>query len=191
MLNIILFGAPGTGKGTQSEKIIEYYNLIHISTGDMLRDHITKGTNYGNLAKNLMDNGQLVPDSVVFRILYHKSKLHNNPKGFIFDGFPRNKEQAVILDNYLAKKELPIKAVFFLDVPEDELFKRILLRAQLTHRSDDNEETIRKRIKVYQDNTLPLLDYYKSEGKLIRINGLLTINEVFNDIKNHIDKIIE
>jgi adenylate kinase len=190
MLNIILFGAPGTGKGTQSENIIENYKLVHLSTGDILREEIAAGTNAGMLAKTIIDKGQLVSDGVIFRLLYSKTSKYQNPNGFIFDGFPRNTVQADILDNYLNKKNIPISVVFYLDVAEDELFRRIMYRAQQTHRSDDNEETIRKRIDVYKSQTLPLLDYYKASGKLVRVDGMHTVEGVYEQIKTKIDQLI-
>jgi adenylate kinase len=191
MLNIILFGAPGTGKGTQSENIIKNYNLVHLSTGDILREEIAAGTNAGMLAKTIIDKGQLVPDSVIFRLLYSKTSKYIDPKGFIFDGFPRNTVQADILDKYLNKKGIPISVVFYLDVAEDELFRRILYRAQQSHRSDDNEETIRKRIEVYKNQTFPLLDYYKASGKLVRIDGMHSVEGVYEQIKNKIELIVK
>ena len=191
MLNIILFGAPGTGKGTQSENIIENYNLIHLSTGDILREEISASTSIGNLAKLYIDKGQLVPDSVILKLLYYKTYRIENPKGFIFDGFPRNIVQATLLDKYLNKKHTPISIVFYLDVEEEELFRRILYRAKQSHRTDDIEDVIRNRIEVYKNQTLPLLEYYKSSGKLVRIDGMHTVEEVFCQVKTEIDKILK
>lgn len=191
MLNIVLFGAPGTGKGTQSGLVIEKYKLIHISTGDLLRDAIKNGTPLGKLAKFYIDNGQLVPDSIILKEVYHKAMTHNSAPGFVFDGFPRTIAQASTLDKMLEKKNVPINMVFYLEVDEEELYKRIMHRARMSGRTDDNEDTVRKRIKVYNEQTFPLLNYYKQQGKCIQIDGMHDIDAVFGQIQKHIDSYLE
>ncbi len=190
MLNIILFGAPGTGKGTQSENIINKYQLIHLSTGDIMREEIKKESQIGMMAKSFIDKGLLVPDSVIFKNLYYRATSHKNPKGFIFDGFPRTINQADVLDKVLNKKECPVAMVLFLDVTEKESFNRIMYRSQRSGRADDTEEIIWKRIAVYHEQTKPLLNYYQKQNKLITINGMGTIEEVFELISKEIDKYI-
>ncbi len=187
MLNVIIFGAPGTGKGTQSQNIIEKYQLVHLSTGDILREEIKNGSPVGLAAKKYIDDGLLVPDSVIFDLLFDRTSKNTNSKGFIFDGFPRNNVQAEILDEKLAEMQTPISLVLYLDVTEEELFKRILLRAQISGRADDTAEVIKKRIEVYTQQTQPLLDYYRKQGKLIPIAGMGTIEEVFALIEKEID----
>ena len=187
MLNVIIFGAPGTGKGTQSQNIIEKYQLVHLSTGDILREEIKNGSPVGLAAKKYIDDGLLVPDSVIFDLLFDRTSKNTNSKGFIFDGFPRNNVQAEILDQKLAEMQTPISLVLYLDVTEEELFKRILLRAQISGRADDTAEVIKKRIEVYTQQTQPLLDYYRKQGKLIPIAGMGTIEEVFALIEKEID----
>ncbi|MEI6765973.1 MAG: adenylate kinase [Bacteroidota bacterium] len=190
MLNIIIFGAPGTGKGTQSENIINKYRLVHLSTGDIMREEIKAGSEIGKLAKQYIDDGLLVPDSVIFKNLYYRASRHTNPNGFIFDGFPRNITQAGTLDSVLNHKSIPISMVLYLDVTEEELFNRIKIRSAHSNRTDDNVEVIRKRIVVYNTQTLPLLDYYAEQGKLLRINGMGTVEEVFGAISSAIDNFI-
>ena len=187
MLNVIIFGAPGTGKGTQSQNIIEKYQLVHLSTGDILREEIKNGSPVGLAAKKYIDDGLLVPDSVIFDLLFDRTSKNTNSKGFIFDGFPRNNVQAEILDQKLAEMQTPISLVLYLDVTEEELFKRILLRAQISGRADDTAAVIKKRIEVYTQQTQPLLDYYRQQGKLIPIAGMGTIEEVFALIEKEID----
>jgi adenylate kinase len=187
MLNVIIFGAPGTGKGTQSLNIIEKYNLVHLSTGDILREEIKMGSQIGLNAKKYIDDGLLVPDSVIIDLLFDRASKYSELKGYIFDGFPRNTVQAKKLDETLEKDNAPISLVIFLDVTDEELTKRILLRSQHSGRADDTEEVIKKRIEVYNQQTRPLLDYYRKQGKLITIHGMGTIEEVFEKISNEID----
>jgi adenylate kinase len=189
MLNIVIFGAPGSGKGTQSDKIIEHYNLFHISTGDVLRDNIRRGTELGKTAKGYIDQGQLVPDELIINILAqvldeNKDKAQ---EGVIFDGFPRTIPQAEALEQLLADRGTCIDAVVGLEVPEDELIRRILLRGQQSGRSDDNEETARKRLDTYHNQTSPLKAYYEQQGKYRSINGLGTIDGIFDLIKEALD----
>ena len=189
MLNIVIFGAPGSGKGTQSDKIIEHYNLFHISTGDVLRDNIRRGTDLGKVAKEYIDQGQLVPDELIIDIL--AQVLDDNKErageGVIFDGFPRTIPQAEALEQLLADRGMQIDAVVGLEVPEEELIKRILLRGQLSGRSDDNEETARKRLETYHNQTSPLKAYYEQQGKYRAINGLGSIDGIFELIKEALD----
>lgn len=190
MINLVLFGAPGTGKGTQSQNVIDKYNLIHLSTGDILREEIKMGSQIGLLAKKYIDLGHLVPDSIIFKQLYYRATRHKSPKGFIFDGFPRNAAQAEILDKVLNKKLIPISKVLYLNVTEEELFNRIMYRSQHSGRADDTPEVIRKRIEVYNQQTKPVMNYYHQQGKLININGMGTVEEVFAEICKVIDGIL-
>jgi adenylate kinase len=189
MLNIVIFGAPGSGKGTQSDKLIEHYQLFHISTGDVLRDNIRRGTDLGKIAKGYIDQGQLVPDELIIDILAQVLDENKDKasKGVIFDGFPRTIPQAEALEQLLADRGTQIDAVVGLEVPEDELIKRILLRGQLSGRADDNEETARKRLEVYHNQTSPLKLYYEQQGKYRAINGLGSIDGIFELIKQALD----
>jgi adenylate kinase len=187
MLNVIIFGAPGTGKGTQSLNIIEKYKLVHLSTGDILREEIKNGSQIGLNAKSYIDAGQLVPDSVIIDLLFDRASKYADINGYIFDGFPRTTLQAEKLDETIEKDKAPISLVLFLDVTEEELTKRIMLRSQISGRADDTEEVIKKRIEVYEAQTKPLLDYYRKQGKLIAVDGMGTIEEVFEKIVKEID----
>ncbi|MBQ3362645.1 MAG: adenylate kinase [Muribaculaceae bacterium] len=189
MLNIVIFGAPGSGKGTQSDKLIEHYNLFHISTGDVLRDHIRRGTELGKTAKGYIDQGQLVPDELIIDILAQvlDDNKEQATQGVIFDGFPRTIPQAEALEQLLADRGTQIDAVVGLEVPEEELIKRILLRGQMSGRSDDNEETARKRLETYHNQTSPLKAYYEEKGKYRAINGLGSIDGIFDLIKESLD----
>lgn len=182
MLNIVIFGAPGSGKGTQSEKIVEKYNLDHISTGDVLRAEIAAGSELGKTAKGLIDNGQLIPDELMVSILASKLDTLVDSKGVIFDGFPRTIAQAESLKAMLNKRGQDVTAMIELDVPEEELMTRLLLRGQASGRADDNEETIKKRLVVYNQQTAPLKDWYKNDGKHCYINGLGELDRIFADI---------
>jgi adenylate kinase len=188
MLNIVLFGPPGAGKGTQSENLIAKYKLIHLSTGDILRGEITAGTALGMEAKKLMDAGQLVPDEVVIGMI--SSKLDANPtaNGFIFDGFPRTTAQAEALDSLLKEKSTSISMMLALEVDNDELVKRLLNRGLSSGRPDDaNTDVIQNRINEYNNKTLPLKNYYTAQGKFKSIHGIGTIEEIFASISNAID----
>ena len=191
MLNIVIFGAPGSGKGTQSDKLIEHYNLFHISTGDVLRDNIKRGTELGKIAKGFIDQGQLVPDELIIDILAQvlDENKANASDGVIFDGFPRTIPQAEALEQLLADRGTKIDAVVGLEVPEDELIKRILLRGKMSGRSDDNEETARKRLDTYHNQTSPLKAYYEQQGKYRAINGLGSIDDIFELIKDSLDSL--
>ena len=189
MFNLILFGPPGSGKGTQSEKLMAKYGLKHLSTGDLLRNEISRQTPLGKEAQNFMDKGQLVPDEVVIGMI--SSALDENPdtKGFLFDGFPRTQEQAKALDKLLKLKKAPIAAMLALDVSEEELIKRLLKRGETSGRSDDdNENVIRARIAEYRSKTTVVADYYKQFDKVVMVKGEGSIDEIFQRLCNEIDK---
>jgi adenylate kinase len=190
MKNIVIFGAPGSGKGTQSDLIIEHYGLGHISTGDVLRNEIKKGTELGKLAASYIDGGNLIPDDLMVSIL---AKVYDDfgrgHKGVIFDGFPRTIPQAEALKQMLSERGDKIAAMIELDVPEDELMKRLILRGQQSGRADDNEETIKKRLVVYHSQTQPLIKWYANEGLHHHINGSGTLERIFADIQAVIDNI--
>ena len=189
MFNLILFGPPGSGKGTQSEKLIARYGLKHLSTGDLLRNEICRQTVLGKEAQNFMDKGQLVPDEVVIGMI--SSALDENPeaKGFLFDGFPRTPAQAEALDNLLALKQAPIAAMLALDVSEEELIKRLLKRGETSGRSDDNNENvIRARIVEYRNKTAVVADYYKQFDKVVMVKGEGTIDDIFERLCTEIDQ---
>jgi adenylate kinase len=183
MFNLILFGPPGSGKGTQSENIVSKFGLKHLSTGDLLRREKAEKTPLGLEAKSFMDKGQLVPDEVVIGMI--DSCLENNPgaKGFLFDGFPRTAAQAEALDKLLALKKTAISKVIALEVSEEELVKRLLKRGETSGRTDDvNEEVIRKRFAVYQNETSAVAEHYKALGRFESIKGEGSIDEIFNEI---------
>ncbi len=183
MLNLVLFGPPGAGKGTQSQKLIEKYGLIHLSTGDLLRSEISQGTELGLEAKKLMDHGILVPDEVVIGMISHKLDANKSAKGFIFDGFPRTVAQAEALDKLLETKNAPISGMVALEVTDAELEQRLLLRGKASGRPDDaNPEVIRKRIKEYNDKTAPVAGFYKNQNKFKSINGIGSIGEIFDAV---------
>lgn len=183
MLNLVLFGPPGAGKGTQSQKLIEKYGLIHLSTGDLLRSQISQGTALGVEAKKLMDAGILVPDEIVIGMISHKLDNNKDAKGFIFDGFPRTVAQADALDSLLKAKNSRISGMIALEVTDDELEHRLLLRGKESGRPDDaNPEVIRKRIKEYNDKTAPVAGFYKNQDKFKSINGIGSVDEIFETI---------
>lgn len=180
MLNLVLFGPPGAGKGTQSENLINKYGLVHLSTGDILRSEIAKGTDLGRKAKEVMDRGELVSDAIVIAMIESKLDANPNAKGFIFDGFPRTTAQAVALDDVLQKKGTGISAMLALEVSDKELTERLLKRGLESGRPDDaNKEVIMKRINEYNNKTLPLKNYYSEQGKYHSIQGIGTIDEIF------------
>jgi len=185
MLNLVLFGPPGAGKGTQSQKLIDKYGLIHLSTGDLLRGEISQGTTLGLEAKKLMDEGVLVPDAVVIGMISNKLDANKDAKGFIFDGFPRTVAQAEALDNLLESKQSAISGMIALQVDDDELEHRLLLRGKDSGRPDDaNPEVIRKRIKEYNDKTAPVANFYQAQNKFKSINGIGSIDDIFDSITN-------
>lgn len=190
MFNLILFGPPGSGKGTQSEKLLSKYNLQHISTGDLLRDEVTRMTPLGIEAKKYMDQGMLVPDEVVIGMISTKIDETPDTRGFIFDGFPRTKQQAIALDKLLEFKNTPINLVLALEVPDEELTKRILNRAITSGRTDDTEEVIKKRVEEYRAKTEIVASHYDAMDKVERIKGEGTVEEIFEKLSNEIDKII-
>ncbi|HEY1024217.1 MAG TPA: adenylate kinase [Sphingobacteriaceae bacterium] len=188
MLNIVLFGPPGAGKGTQSQNLIEKYQLIHLSTGDLLRNEIAQGTGLGLEAKKLMDQGTLVPDEVVIGMISNKLDANKAANGFIFDGFPRTVAQAEALDRLLASKDSEISGMIALQVTDEELEKRLLNRGKDSGRPDDaNPEVIRKRILEYNNKTAPVANYYKQQNKFTSINGIGTINDIFSSITAVVD----
>ena len=187
MKNIVIFGAPGAGKGTQSDFIVERYNLTHISTGDLLRAEIAQQTELGKRIKSIMDAGQLVSDDIVVEMM-DKAIAHDT-NGILFDGFPRNVAQAETLDRLLSKHGRSITCMIRLDVPREELVHRMLERAKVSGRSDDNEETIKNRLVEYENKTLPVADYYEKQGKQIKINGLGDIARISKDITDAIDRL--
>ena len=189
MKNIVIFGAPGSGKGTQSDKMIEKYGLDHISTGDVLRAEIKKGSELGKTAASYIDKGNLIPDELMVSILASVYDSLDDRKGVIFDGFPRTIPQAEALKKMLEERGDRVAAMIELDVPEEELMKRLILRGQQSGRADDNEETIRKRLVVYHSQTQPLIEWYKNEGLHYHINGLGELDRIFSDISAVIDKI--
>lgn len=188
MLNIVIFGAPGSGKGTQSEKLIKEYGLHHISTGEVLRDHISRGTELGKIADSYISKGQLIPDDLMIRVLEHvlDSEPEKTANGVIFDGFPRTIEQAKALKKMLASRGSKVHAVVGLEVPEEELMQRMIKRGKDTGRADDKPETIANRLKVYHTQTSPLRDYYISEGKYHGIDGSGDIDAIFGLIRQSI-----
>ncbi len=188
MFNIILFGPPGSGKGTQSEKLIAKYGLIHLSTGDLLRKEIAAATPLGLEAKSLMDKGQLVPDAVVVGMISSALTANPNANGFLFDGFPRTQAQAEALDKLLDLNKTAINAVLFLQVNEEELIKRLIKRAETSGRSDDaNPEIQRKRQDVYKKETLPVAEYYQQFKKVVEISGEGSVDEIFDRLCTQID----
>lgn len=189
MLNLVLFGAPGSGKGTQSEKLIDKYGLHHISTGEVLRKHIKEGSELGKTADAYISKGQLIPDELMIDILRSElEKIISDSKGVIFDGFPRTIPQAEALEKMLEEMGVELNGVVGLEVPESELVERMLQRGKQTGRADDNVETINNRLKVYHDQTEPLKAHYTGKGKYMPINGLGSIDDIFSNIASEIEK---
>jgi adenylate kinase len=188
MLNIVLFGPPGAGKGTQSIKLIDQYNLVHLSTGDIFRANIKGGTELGNKAKQFMDQGQLVPDEITIGMLESEADKHPDAKGYIFDGFPRTPKQAEALDNFLTSKGTAISGMIALEVDEEELRARLMIRGKDSGRPDDQDPAIiQKRIDVYKNETEPVRDFYMAQNKYTGINGIGTIEEIFERLCVAID----
>lgn len=189
MINLVLFGPPGSGKGTQAQKIIEKYGLVHISTGDLFRYEMSHDTPLGQQAKAYIAKGELVPDSVTIGMLRNKVEAHPDAKGFIFDGFPRTIAQAEALDALLLEKDTAVMALIALQVHDQEIVKRIKLRGATSGRTDDSdEEIIRNRISVYKNETSPVFDYYASKGKSHSVNGIGSIDEIFGRLVDVIDQ---
>jgi adenylate kinase len=181
MRNLVLFGPPGAGKGTQSEFLVNHYNLVHLSTGDVFRYNIKSGTALGKLAQSYMDLGKLVPDEVTISMLQAEVEKHTEAEGFIFDGFPRTTAQAEALDTFLTSRGDSIETMLSLEVEESELKKRLLARSLTSGRADDADEAvIQKRINVYHAETAPVADFYKALGKFKSINGLGSVEEITN-----------
>ena len=191
MFNLILFGPPGSGKGTQSDKLVEKYGLKHLSTGNLLRQEIADKTSLGLSAKSYIDAGKLVPDEVVIGMVDSFFEQHKQAKGFLFDGFPRTEAQAVALDQLLASKNTSISAVIALEVTEEELVKRLLNRGKTSGRTDDSDEAvIRKRFAVYLAETSPVAAHYQKAGKFQAIPGEGTVDEIFQSLCSKIDPVI-
>ena len=189
MFNLVLFGPPGSGKGTQATKLIERYKLIHLSTGDMLREEMKLGSDLGNQVKAIIDSGELVPDKTVINLIRQKLVGNKTATGFIFDGFPRTTEQAKALDEMLAEENCRISIMATLEVDENELIKRIIIRGENSGRTDDSDPgIIKNRIKVYNDKTASVANYYKEQGKHISIDNMGEIDDTFTSICRHIDK---
>jgi len=192
MLNIVIFGAPGSGKGTQSENLIKKYNLVHISTGDALRAERDSGSELGKLAESYMSRGQLIPDNLMIETLAHvfdEKTKNSGCKGVIFDGFPRTIPQGAALNEMLEKRGQKLSAVISLEVPEEELIERMIKRGRLAGRTDDNHEIIKARLDVYYNQTSPLKELYEKEGKLHPVSGLDTVDGVFNQIVEIVEKV--
>ena len=191
MINLILFGPPGSGKGTQAKKLVEHYNLYHISTGDMFRGEIKGKTELGLLAISYISKGELVPDEVTIKMLNKRVEDNPNVEGFIFDGFPRTVTQAKALNDFLAKRDDDITALTMLDVPEEELIARLQDRAKDSGRKDDaNVGIIKNRLQVYTDNTLPVADYYETKGKTHKINGVGSIEDITARLVKAVDSVV-
>ena len=191
MLNIVLFGPPGSGKGTQSENIIKKFNLVHLSTGDILRAELAEKTELGLKAKIIMERGELVPDGIVIGMIANKLDANIETKGFIFDGFPRTIAQAKALDKLLSERNMQIDMMLGLEVEKEELVSRLLRRGEETGRADDNLETIENRINVYNAQTTPVMNYYKKQGKYYPVNGIGNIVEISRNIFSMVDEYLE
>ncbi len=189
MLNLVLFGPPGAGKGTQSENLINHYQLVHVSTGDIFRAHIKNQTELGQKVNALIADGQLVPDAITIAMLEEEVKQNPQAKGFIFDGFPRTVPQAEALDAFLASKNQKIDVVIALDVTQEELTRRIAERHKITNRPDDNADKLVKRIDEYFTKTIQVLPYYEAQGKLDKVNGIGEIDRIFADLCKIVDRI--
>ena len=191
MLNIALFGPPGSGKGTQSRLILEKYGLTYISTGDILRQEIAECTSLGLEAKSIIDQGGLVEDEIIVQIIEKRINTQPNSKGILFDGFPRTGVQCYILEGLLMKINTALNCMIFLDVPEDELRRRMIERSQTSGRSDDNLNVINRRLEEYREKTLPVMDFYAKRGKVHRINGMGSVEEIFSKITDAISKSLQ
>lgn len=187
MKNIVIFGAPGCGKGTQSARLIDRYGFEHISTGNVLRNEIKKGTELGAIAKSYIDKGNLIPDDLMVRILADVYDKAGNVEGVIFDGFPRTIPQAEALEKMLAERGGKVDIMLDLDVPHEELIKRLIERGKVSGRADDNEETIKKRLVIYDTQTKPLIKWYEAKGVYEHIHGVGELNKILEDICKAID----
>ena len=192
MFNLILYGPPGSGKGTQSDKLVAKYGLIHLSTGNLLREEIAQRTPLGIEAKSFIDKGQLVPDEIVIGMVDSYFEKHKDAKGFLFDGFPRTVAQARALDKLLELKKTEIGKVLILDVDEEELIKRLILRGKTSGRSDDTDEKIqRNRQEVYKNETLPVAAYYTKSRKVSNVDGMGDVDDIFMRLTTLIDRKIK
>lgn len=189
MFNVVIFGAPGSGKGTQSEKLIDRFGLHHISTGDLLRHHIASGSELGRIADSYISKGHLIPDDLMIDILRHELNTHPDAAGVIFDGFPRTIPQAEALNKMLAEHGTEVHAVVGLEVPDEELIQRLIKRGEVSGRSDDNPEAIKERLEVYHSLTSPLRDFYTAEKKYHPIVGTGSIDSIFSSIAESLDPI--
>jgi adenylate kinase len=189
MLNLVLFGPPGAGKGTQSAKLIEKYQLVHISTGDIFRMHITNDTDLGKRVKQILADGMLVPDSITIEMLEEEVQRNPSAKGFIFDGFPRTVAQAEALDAFLAGKGEKINGVIQLDVTQEEIKTRIAERQKISGRADDDSDKLLKRIDEYFSKTIFVLPFYEAQGKVTKVNGIGVIEEIFTNVCTAIDSL--
>ena len=190
MLNLVLFGPPGAGKGTQAEFLVESFGLIHLSTGDLLMSEMAEGTELGLAAKNYMEKGELVPDEVVIGMIKSKLEANQDARGFIFDGFPRTVDQAKALDDLLNDNETPVSGMLSLEVERQELIDRLLGRGKISGRADDQDQSIiENRINVYNEKTSPLIEYYKKQDKHYGINGMGTIEEIAGRLKEVVGKL--
>ena len=191
MVNFLIFGPPGSGKGTQSVRLAEKFNLIHLSTGDMLRAEITAGTELGKKMSLIMSKGELVPDDVVIEMIAYKIDNSKGSTGFLFDGFPRTVTQTVSLEKMLNERDMKIDQMLVLDVDRDELFKRLMARAELSGRPDDKDPTvIENRIEVYREKTEPIINYCNEKGIYQPVNGMGTIDDIFKRLSDYMKKLI-
>ena len=191
MINLILFGPPGSGKGTQAAKLVEKYKLLHISTGDLFRYELGNNTPLGQEARSYMDKGELVPDSVTVGMLRNKVEANLDVPGYIFDGFPRTEAQAVALDDLLCERDHEVSKLIMLEVPDEEIIKRLLERGKTSGRADDrNEEVIKNRIEVYRKETSPVFDFYARQGKSVKVHGVGSIDEIFDRLCAEIDALV-
>lgn len=188
MLNIALFGPPGAGKGTQAKRIVEKYHLVHLSTGDMIRQEIAQGTELGKMAQDIINQGELLSDEFVVKLIENSIVTHQGANGFLFDGFPRTVAQAEILDQMLKKEGTSLKGLICINVPFEELKRRMLERAKIEGRADDNEEVIEKRFREYNEKTIHVANYYKQQGIHVDIEGNCLVEDVFDAISRAIEK---
>ncbi|MFO7851744.1 MAG: adenylate kinase [Bacteroidota bacterium] len=191
MTNFLIFGPPGSGKGTQSVRLASKFNLIHLSTGDMLREEVAAQSELGKKVEGIMKRGELVPDEVVIQMIAERLDANPGAKGFIFDGFPRTVDQARALDDTLAQKNTSISKMLMLEVEQEELVRRLLLRAEVAERADDKDvSVIENRIKVYREKTEPVITYYKNKGKYQPVNGMGDIEEIFSRLSKVVEECI-
>ncbi len=191
MLNLVIFGPPGSGKGTQSSRIASRYKLVHLSTGELFRAEVRRYTSCGRRVEKFMNRGELIPDEIVLRKVYKAAIQYIHKPGVIFDGFPRTRKQAVLLDKLLYKKNIPLNIVFSMVVDEQELIERVMGRSEDSGRKDDNQKTIRKRLDIYKKQTQPLIEYYQKQNKVVNIIGMAPVSEVTDKISSVIDHFLK